>query len=92
MGLLMNSSNPLDAQLLEEAQKAARILGVELVVLGARNTDELDAALHALARSAANALLVSNDMLFQANKARITKAVRNAKLPAMYPFKPRSGS
>jgi putative ABC transport system substrate-binding protein len=73
--------------MLEEAQRTARTLGVELVTLDARNANELDAALHAMARGTADGLPVSPDLLFLPNRAKITQAVRRAKLPAIYPFK-----
>jgi putative ABC transport system substrate-binding protein len=84
---LMNPSNPLDARMLEEAQKAARTLSVKLDTLGARNADELDVALRALPRSAADGLLVANDLFLVVNRAKVTQAVRKAKLPAIFPFK-----
>ena len=84
---LMNSANPLDARMLEEAQKAARTLSVELVTSGARDADELGVALHLMHPSTADGLLVSNDLLFLANKAKITQAARKAKVPAIFPYK-----
>ena len=86
ISVLMNPSNPLDAELLEEAQKAARTLKVELMTLSARNADELDGALRVIPQGGANGLLVSNDSFFWANSAKITHAVRKAKLPAIFPF------
>jgi ABC-type uncharacterized transport system substrate-binding protein len=84
---LMNPSNPLDARMLEEAQKAARTLSVELETLRARNADDLDVALSALPRSTADGLLVANDLFLVVNRAKIAQAVRKAKLPAIFPFK-----
>jgi putative tryptophan/tyrosine transport system substrate-binding protein len=84
---LMNSSNPLNARMLEEEQRTARTLGVELVSLDARDANELDVALHAMPRSAAGGVLVSPDLFFLANRAKVTQAVRKAKLPAIYPYK-----
>ena len=83
---LMDPSNPLNTRVLEEAHKAARTLGVEVATLGARNADELDIALHAISRSATDGLLISNDLLLLANKAKVTEAVRKAKLPAVNPL------
>jgi len=84
---LMNPANPLDLRVLEEAQKAARILNVKLETLGARNAEELDVALRALPRSSADGLLVANDLFLMVNRAKITQAVRKAKLAAIFPFK-----
>jgi putative ABC transport system substrate-binding protein len=84
---LMNSSNPLNVPMLEEAQRAARTLSVERVALDARNADEIDAALRAMPRGAADGVVVSPDLLFVKNKTKIAQAVRKAKLPAIFPFK-----
>ena len=84
---LMNSSNPLDAKALREAQQAARALGVQLVKLDARSTSELDVAVRGISRSTADALLASADLSLLSNKAKITQAARKAKLPAMFPWK-----
>src|SRR5262245_43811380 len=84
---LMNPSSPLDARMLDEAQDAARTLGVELVVLRARSAAELDARLSALPHGMADGLVVSNDLLFLAHRTKIANAVRKAKLPTIFPFK-----
>ena len=84
---LMNSYNPLNTRMLEEAQRAARILDLELVTLDARNAGELDVALHAMPRSTADGLVVSPDLLFLTNKTKIAQAVRKTKLAAIFPYK-----
>jgi putative ABC transport system substrate-binding protein len=84
---LMNPSNPLDAQMLDEAQKAARTLSVRVETLLARNATELDTALRALPSTTTDGLLVANDLFLVVNRAKITQAVRKAKLAAIFPFK-----
>ena len=84
---LINPWNPLDVRMLEETESAARTLGVELTVLRAGSSAELDARLRAISRSSANGLVVSNDLLFLAERAKITQAVRKTRLPAIFPFK-----
>ena len=84
---LMNSSNPIGARLLESAQEAARMLHVQLVTLDARDAGELDTALRALPRSQAGGVLVPADLFFLANKAKISSAIRKARLPAMVALK-----
>jgi len=84
---LLNSSNPLDTRMLDEAQTAGRTLGLEVMAAGARNAEELDTILHRMPRSTGDGLMVSNDLLFIGNRAKIAQAVRKAKLPAMFPFK-----
>jgi putative ABC transport system substrate-binding protein len=59
---------------------------VRLVTLDARNAGELDAALRAIPRSAADGVLVAGDFLFVTNVAKIARTVRKTKLPAMAPW------
>ncbi len=82
---LINPSNPVGARQLEEAQEAARTLGVQLVPLTARNPDEIDAALRAIPRSNAGGVLVTADLMFLMNKAKVARAIREVRLPAMVP-------
>jgi len=84
---LVNSANPAGEQQLEATQKAALMLGVQIVVLDARNEGELKAALRALSRSRADGVLVTGDILFRANKSRVAYAIRQARLPATFPFR-----
>lgn len=84
---LMNSSNPIGAQSLEETQKAARVLGLQVVKLDARNSDEVQTAIRAIHVGVADAILVSADLGLLAHRTEIAQAVRKAKLPAMFPFK-----
>jgi len=60
---------------------------VELVEFDAHEEAEMEAALHAIPRSALNGLLVLGDNLFLANSGKIADAVRKAKLPAMSPVR-----
>jgi len=84
---LMSSTNPSAVQQLEAARKAAHALGAQIIPLDARNDSELDAALHALAHSGVDSVLVTGDILFRANKSRIAQAVRKAKLPGAFPYR-----
>ncbi len=85
--LLGNPSNSLHPRVLKEAQSAALTLRIHIIALDARNADELDAALRGIQRRAADAFIVSSDVLFLANKERIAAAVAKAKLPAIFPWR-----
>jgi putative ABC transport system substrate-binding protein len=82
---LMNSSNPITSPQLGAAQNAARTLGVQLMTLDARDQSELDAALRAVAKHSGDGFLVTSDILFYANAAKIAQTVRKARLTAMFP-------
>jgi putative ABC transport system substrate-binding protein len=82
---LTNLSNPIGPAQLEVAQKTARQLNVQLIPLKAANEKELDAALRTIAKHTGDGFAVTSDVLFYANRARIARAVRAAKLPAAFP-------
>jgi len=75
---LMNSSNPINAAALEEAQTAARRLSLKLVTLDVRDAAEIDAAFRARLHSATDAVLVAADYVFLTNKAKIARNVLRA--------------
>jgi ABC-type uncharacterized transport system substrate-binding protein len=84
---LNNLSNPLAVSDLAEMQKSARTLGVKLLTISASNDAEIDAALQALRKSAADGVVVTADLTLLANRAKVARAVREAKLPAVFPFR-----
>lgn len=83
---LMNTSNPLEAQDRDAVQAAARALGVQVITVNARNAAELDTALRALPRSGVQAFFMSGSFFLLTHRAEIVRAVRAAKLPAMFPY------
>jgi len=86
VALLRNPDNPLETAILVRAKQLTQDLGLQLVTLEARNSEELDGTLRGLKRSFADGLLVSSDSLFRANQARIAETTRNVGLPAIFPF------
>jgi putative ABC transport system substrate-binding protein len=87
VAFLRNPSNAVLPAQFAEAQKAARQLGLRLETFDARGTDDLDAALRALQRSAPHAVLVASDLGLLTEKAKITSAIRKARIPAVFPWK-----
>ena len=61
----------------------SRTLGEKLIPIDARTNVEIDNALAAIGRSKADGLVISADVLFLANKTKITKAIRRINLPAI---------
>lgn len=86
IAFLMNSSNPMGPLQLQEIQKAARKLGLQLETFDASNGQELDAALHAMRESKPDAIFVGGDTIFLQAMGEISQMVREAKLPAMFPY------
>jgi putative ABC transport system substrate-binding protein len=83
----MSSANPLGTLQLEEVQKAARKLGVQIETFDARNIQELDGALQAMRASKPDALFVGGDAIFPGAATKIAEAVRITKLPAIFPYR-----
>ena len=83
--ILTNSANPTTALQLAGAQEGARALGVQLMTLDARNATELDTALAQISHSGAGGVVVSAELLFLVNRAKIARALRETKLPAIFP-------
>ena len=83
----VNSANPLGPLQLEEARRTAPVLGIELVVLDAKNISELEDRLRVLHPKEVDAVLVTADVLFQMNRPTIARAVRRARIPGMFPYK-----
>jgi putative tryptophan/tyrosine transport system substrate-binding protein len=87
MGLLVNPANPnaeLDTQ---EAQNAARKLGLELHVVGASNAQEIDTAFATLVQQRANALVIDGDTLFSNRRQQLTALTVHHTMPAIYAFR-----
>jgi putative ABC transport system substrate-binding protein len=85
--LLGNPSSTLQAGVQKEARKAGEALRVQIVPVDARNAAELDAALRGLQHRASDGFMVSSDVLFLGNKAKVAAAVARARLPGMFPWR-----
>jgi putative ABC transport system substrate-binding protein len=79
--------NPTNFPGRRSLDSAAQTLGVELVRLNAKNTQELDAILQTLGDRKIDGLLVSGDLMLLQNKAKIAAAVRETRLPALFPWR-----
>jgi putative ABC transport system substrate-binding protein len=86
IAFLMNSSNPIVPIQLEATQRAALTLGLQLVLLDARNETELGTVLRALRRGTADGFILSSDSLFRLNRSKVVQAIRKSRLPAIFPY------
>ena len=84
IAVLMNSSSPIGALQLEEARKAGRIFGVQPIVVNARNGTELDTALRALSRSAADGILVTSDFFCSRTSPRLRRPYARLSYPGYF--------
>lgn len=84
---LANPARPtVGPQLQQAAEAAAASLGVRIVALNASDAGELKKALAAIRRSRADGVLISSDPLFAVYQAQIAQAIRETKLPAIFPY------
>ena len=87
IGLLVNPSNPNAEPDVEEAEAAAKALGLKLLVLKATGDRDLSAAFETLEQERAGALAVNIDpFLSRAEDQIISSAARHG-LPAIYPVR-----
>jgi putative ABC transport system substrate-binding protein len=81
------STHPTHPAMVKEAERAARLLGIQLQVLAARGPEDFDSAFSAMARERAEALLVLPDAMFTLQRTRLAELAAKHRLPAMYGLK-----
>jgi putative tryptophan/tyrosine transport system substrate-binding protein len=88
MALLTNPANPVPAASeVTEAQRAAHVLGVDLLILNAGTPREIEAAFATIVRRRAGALLVGVDAFFRNQREQIVALVARDRVPTMYMFR-----
>jgi len=80
--------NPVNAAAMEpterEAPQAGRDMGLQIQVLRASTSGEIDAAFAALAREPPDALFVSNDGFLNSRRVQLVQQAAHHRLPAIY--------
>src|SRR5256712_7613225 len=84
VAFLRHPANPASAANLREAEAAARVLGVRLQTLEARNPQEIDSAFAAMTREQAGALLIHADALFGNQRRQIAELATKRRLPSIF--------
>ena len=87
VAVLSKPSNPSHALLLKQPQTAAQSLNIELHVVEATASEELDSAFVAITAARAQALLVNADSMFFGQTPRLVAFTAKARLPALFPEK-----
>ena len=87
MAVLTNDANPVGQRERPEFQSAARGVNIELLFISAKNDGEMDAALQSFRVSAADGVVISPDLTWLANKAKVARAVRETRIPAVFPYR-----
>jgi putative ABC transport system substrate-binding protein len=69
---------------LQDLQEAARVIGLQIRVLNATTSREIDAAFASLARERPDALFVDADTLFNSRRVQIANLAARDRIPAAY--------
>ena len=87
IAFLVNPTNPsFAAAETREVQSAANVLGVDLVVLNASSTSEIEAAFLTLVQRHAGALLIGGDIFFVSRTDQLVALAARHAVPAMYTY------
>jgi putative tryptophan/tyrosine transport system substrate-binding protein len=88
IALLVNPANPLAQLVLNDSQAAARVLGLELHMVEARNEADFDGAFKAAADVHADALVIASaDPLFGSRAEHLGALALRHHLPAIHQFR-----
>jgi ABC-type uncharacterized transport system substrate-binding protein len=87
IAFLVNPTNPsFAAAETREVQSAANVVGVDLVVLNASSTSEIEAAFLTVAQRHAGALLVGGDIFFVSRTDQLVALAARHTIPTMYTY------
>ena len=86
VAVLLNPANqPVAEPTLSDVQEAARVIGLQIHVLNASTSREIDAAFAALARERPDALFVAPDsFFFYSGRVQITALAARGRIAASY--------
>jgi putative ABC transport system substrate-binding protein len=88
IALLVNPNNPIHRLMLaEEVPRAARNLGISLLIVEATTPEEIDAAFASAAAQHADAIVDVNDPLTNSQAPRVVALAAKYHLPASYLFR-----
>jgi putative tryptophan/tyrosine transport system substrate-binding protein len=85
IGLLGNPANVNYSPQLKKAQDAARKAGLSLMLVDARNSDEIERAFAALAKEGVPAAIIAGDALFFGERNRMAEAALAHRVATMFP-------
>jgi len=85
VALLLNPANTTNTDTEQEVREAARALGLQIRVLTASTSLEIDAAFSLIAREHPDALLVAADGFFASRRVQLANLAARERIPASYP-------
>ena len=86
IALLVNPTNPNSENQVKSTQDGARRLGLELQIVNASAEQDFDAAFVKLRELKAGALIIGQDVFFNAHTAKLAALTLRHAMPAIYPL------
>jgi len=86
VAVLLNSTNPYYAAQVPRMQAAAEQLGLRAQIVSVSSTEELEPAFQSVASRRAQAVYISADAYFWAQRQQIAELALRYRLPSMFPF------
>ena len=85
IGVLVNpAAGPVAENILREVHDAARTIGLQIQILNATTSGEIDAAFATLTRERADALFVAGDGFFISRRVQLANLAARDRIPAAY--------
>ena len=84
VAVLWNAANPSAALSLNDTERAARTLGLQLYPLKVRGPEDFEGAFAAALREGADGLIELSDVMFFRHRAQIVDLAAKGQLPALY--------
>jgi putative tryptophan/tyrosine transport system substrate-binding protein len=84
IAVLVNPTNPDTADEAKDIEQAAQGVGVQVFVVVAGKTDDLEAAFATIAQRPANAVIIGSDTFFTSQRNQIALLAARRSLPIMY--------
>jgi len=85
IAVLVNPSNPATEGTLRDTLEAGRAIGLQIQVLKASTSREIEAAFATLVRDRAEALYVAGDVFFTSRRVQLVTLAATNRIPASYP-------
>jgi putative ABC transport system substrate-binding protein len=85
IAVLINPANPASMSTLQDLPDAARAMGLQIQVLYASTTSEIETAFATLVRERADALYVAGDVFFTSRRVQFATLAASYRMPACYP-------
>jgi putative ABC transport system substrate-binding protein len=84
IGFLINPGNPTSESQTRDVKVAARLLGIELLILNANSERNIDAAFASFVQQRVSAVIVGADSLFVSRRDQLVGLTERHSMPAIY--------